>query len=220
MPRTFRHIDDKQRITVLTIIIVQLDSLDVVAGGIPNPDELTLAPRTREDIELFMHTVMPALFSVINDQPLHIVSGLLELVIARTNIPLVVRTKVGLSLLTMLISRAELLKESARDIVPQQEWDAWANLYNRLFDAVEPSLPAIFPGSANDSEDVYVWQFLAAMGVGASPEQQQRLVIGVKDRVMETVGISKALPADMASVRLGHVNLFMRAIGLDVELLG
>lgn len=37
---------------------------------------------------------------------------------------------------------------------------------------------------------------------------------------METVNYSKTLPADMASHRLGNVNLFMRAIGLDVELLG
>ena len=40
-----------------------------------------------------------------------------------------------------------------------------------------------------------------------------------RDRVMETVVYSKTLPADMASQRLGNVNLFMRAIGLDVELL-
>ena len=40
-----------------------------------------------------------------------------------------------------------------------------------------------------------------------------------RDRVMETVTYSKTLPADMASQRLGNVNLFMRAIGLDVELL-
>jgi DNA topoisomerase 2-associated protein PAT1 len=45
-------------------------------------------------------------------------------------------------------------------------------------------------------------------------------LIAFRDRVMETVGYSKTLPADMASQRLGNVNLFMRAIGLDVELLG
>lgn len=37
---------------------------------------------------------------------------------------------------------------------------------------------------------------------------------------METVTQSKTLPADMANQRLGNVNLFMRAIGLDVDLLG
>lgn len=37
---------------------------------------------------------------------------------------------------------------------------------------------------------------------------------------METVVQSKTLPPDMASQRLADVNLFMRAIGLDVDLLG
>jgi DNA topoisomerase 2-associated protein PAT1 len=124
-----------------------------------------------------------------------------------------------MSLLTTLISRAELVKQSSPEMNPA-DWEQWMQLYNRLFDTVEPVLPLIFPGSVNDTEDVYVWHFLAAMGVGASPEQQQRLVLGVKDRVMDTVAVSKALPAELASVRLGHVNLFMRAIGLDVELLG
>lgn len=64
-----------------------------------------------------------------------------------------------------------------------------------------------------------MWQFLAAIGIGASPEEQQRLVLAVKDRVMDTVNLSKTLPPDMARKRLDNVNLFMRSIGLDVELL-
>lgn len=50
--------------------------------------------------------------------------------------------------------------------------------------------------------------------------QESSVLTLLRDRVMETVGYSKSLPADMASQRLGNVNLFMRAIGLDVELLG
>jgi DNA topoisomerase 2-associated protein PAT1 len=80
-------------------------------------------------------------------------------------------------------------------------------------------LPYIFPGSVNTGEDVYVWQLLAAMGVNASHDQQRRLVLAVKDRVLDTVTLSKTLPPTMAAERLGSVNLFMRSIGLDVELL-
>ncbi|KAG9548648.1 hypothetical protein KCU97_g20382, partial [Aureobasidium melanogenum] len=97
----------------------------------------------------------------------------------------------------------------------------WTQLYNRIFDLAEPVLPYIFTtDNVNTSNDFEIWQFLATMGVSASPEQQQRLVLGVKDRVMATVEISKQLPQDMAARKLGEVNLFMRAIGLDVELLG
>jgi DNA topoisomerase 2-associated protein PAT1 len=36
---------------------------------------------------------------------------------------------------------------------------------------------------------------------------------------MDTITQSKTLPPEMSSQRLGNVNLFMRAIGLDVEML-
>lgn len=40
-----------------------------------------------------------------------------------------------------------------------------------------------------------------------------------RDRVMETLQQSKTLPPEMASQRRSNVNLFMQAIGLDVDLL-
>lgn len=218
IPRIFHHIDEEKRITVITMIVVHLDSLSVVSHAIASPGE-PLSLTMREEVELFINVVMPPLFAHISESPLNIIIGLLGLILDRTNLQIAARSKIGMSLLTILISRAELLKQSSPDM-NQQDWEQWSALYNGLFDIVEPVLPLLFPGSVNDTDDMYVWQFLAAMGVGASPEQQQRLVIGVKDRVMETVTVSKALPAEMAGARLANVNLFMRAIGLDVELLG
>ena len=199
------------------MIAVHLDGLSVVGHAIATPEE-PLSAAIREEIELFSQTVLPPLSAHISEAPLNIVTGLLGLILDRTNLHVVARSRIGLSLLTILISRAELLKQSAPELAT--DWEQWTELYNRLFDTIEPVLPVIFPGTINDTDDIYIWQFLAAMGVGASPEQQQRLVLGVKDRVMETVSVSKALPAEMASARLANVNLFMRAIGLDVELLG
>jgi DNA topoisomerase 2-associated protein PAT1 len=217
IPRLFRHINEQERITVVTMIVVHLDALTVVSHAIATPEE-PLTATIREEVDLFAQTVTPPIHAHISDSPLNIVVGLLGLVLDRTNLHVVARSKIGLLLLTILISRAELLKQSAPEMT--NEWAQWTDLYNRLFDVVEPVLPFLFPGSINDTDDMYIWQFLAAMGVGASPEQQQRLVLGVKDRVMETVSVSKALPVEMASARTANVNLFMRAIGLDVELLG
>lgn len=91
--------------------------------------------------------------------------------------------------------------------------------FGEFFNLLEPSLPHIFPGSVNSGEDVYVWQFLAAIGVSSTPDQQQRLVLAVKDRVLDTVAHAKSLPPSMSGQRLANVNLFMHSIGLDVELL-
>ncbi|EEH40227.1 hypothetical protein PAAG_02282 [Paracoccidioides lutzii Pb01] len=218
IPRIFRHIDQEQRVTILTMIVVHLDSLDVVHRAQLRPGETQPPLAVREEIDLFSHAVMPSLLGYVNEAPINIITGLLGVVIGQTHVQTVAKTKVGLGVLTMLLSRAELVKVSGA--VDNGEWKPWTELYNNLFDRLEPVFGDIFPGSINSGDDMYIWQFLAAVGIGASPEQQQRLVIAVKDRVMETVAQSKTLPADMASQRLGNVNLFMRAIGLDVELLG
>ena len=231
IPRVFRHIDEQQRVTILTMVCLNLDQLDVVrlaASPDPNDTNPTLPPpAVRESVEVFSQAVMPSIFGYVNEAPLQIVIGLLGLLLDRVNTILILKTKIGLAVLTMLISRAELVKQAASasggQAINEGEWQQWNALYNQLFDRAEPILPYIFPPSTNhpsDADDVHVWQFLAAMGVGANPEQQQRLVLAVKDRVMDTVQHSKALPPDIAGRRLGNVNLFMRAIGLDVELLG
>ncbi|KAF7585571.1 hypothetical protein BBP40_010642 [Aspergillus hancockii] len=218
IPRIFRHIDQEQRVTILTMIVVHLDGLDVVRHGQSAPGETQPSLAVREAIDLFSQAVMPSLLGYVNEAPFNIIIGLLGLVIAQTHVHTVARTRIGLGILTMLLSRAEIVKEAGQ--AAERDWQQWVENFDVLFDTLEPILGDIFPSSINAGDDMYVWQFLAAVGIGASPEQQQRLVIGVKDRVMETVAYSKTLPADMASQRLGNVNLFMRAIGLDVELLG
>ena len=177
-PRVFRQIDPEQRVTILTMITVHLDILDVIRLGQLQPGETQLPVASREAVELFSQAVMPSLFGYVSEAPLNIVIGLLGVILDRVNVHAVARTKVGLSIFTMIISRAELIKQAGS--VEDQEWEQWATFYNRLFDLLEPSLAGIFPGSVNAGEDMYVWQFLAAMGIGATPEQQQRLVVAVK----------------------------------------
>ncbi|MCJ1404183.1 hypothetical protein MMC11_007408 [Xylographa trunciseda] len=218
IPRVFRHLTTEQRIIMVTIICYHLDILDVVRLGQLQPGETQLPSATREAIDLFSATVTPSLFSYVGDASLSYIIGFLGVILDHANVQGAARTRVGLSILTMLTSRATLIREAGE--FGEAEWQQWCTSYNRLFDILETSLAGIFPDSLNTGEDIYVWQFLAAIGSGASPEQQQRLVLAVKDRVMETVMQSKTLPPEMASQRLSNVNLFMRAIGLDVGLLG
>ena len=178
IPRIFRHIDLEQRVTILTIIVVHLDILEVIRGGQLQPGDSLLPTAIREEIELFSQAVMPSLFGYVNEAPLNIIIGLLGLILNQVNVQAVARTKVGLNILTMIISRAELVKQTGT--IDDQEWEQWSVFYNRLFDVLESSLGVIFPGSINAGEDMYVWQFLAAIGIGATPEQQQRLVLAVK----------------------------------------
>lgn len=178
IPRIFRHIDQEQRVTILTMIVVHLDSLDVVRLAQPVAGEAQPSVAIREAIDLFSLAVMPSLLGYVNEAPFNIIIGLLGLVIAQTHVQSVARTKVGLGILTMLLSRAEIVKEAGQ--ASERDWQQWVEKFNVLFDTLEPVLAEIFPGSINSGDDMYVWQFLAAVGIGASPEQQQRLVIAVK----------------------------------------
>ncbi|KAI9052828.1 hypothetical protein LZ554_003101 [Drepanopeziza brunnea f. sp. 'monogermtubi'] len=216
IPRVFRHVSQEQRTTILTMIVIHLDQLDVVRHALLMPGETQLNATVRENIDVFSLAVMPPLFGYLNEAGLDIVTGVLGLIL-NINVDMIARTRIGVSMLTMILSRAELIKQAGS--VDEREWQEWVDKYNAFFDALEPSLPSIFPGTVNTGEDIYVWQFLAAIGIGASPEQQQRLVMAVKDRVMETVNLAKTLPPAMSSQRKANVNLFMRSIGLDVELL-
>ncbi|KAK8106421.1 DNA topoisomerase 2-associated protein p.t1.c1 [Apiospora kogelbergensis] len=218
IPRVFRQLSHTQRTTILTMIVVHLDQLDVVHGAqVQTGEPINMSAAMRESIETFSMAVMPSLFNLLNETELHIVSGVLGIITQRVNIDSIARTRIGISVLTMILSRAEIIKESG--LANEQSWQQWVVEFNRFFNHLEPTLPHIFPGTVTSGEDVYVWQFLAAIGIGASPDEQQRLVIAVKDRVMDTVALSKTLPSEMAKQRLDNVNLFMRSIGLDVELL-
>lgn len=178
IPRVFRHIDQEQRITILTMIVIHLDQLDVVSGARIAPGETQPPPAVREEIELFLHTVVESLHSYVNEAPMNIIIGILGLLIDHTNVVNVSKTRIGLTILTMLLSRAEIAKHAGN--IGDDDMQSWTSLFDRLFDILEPVLDGIFPAPVNTGDDMYVWQFLAAVGAGASPEQQQRLVIGVK----------------------------------------
>ena len=175
IPRIFNHIDENQRLTILTMIMVHLDILDVVRQAQPGAQSSAMS---REQVDLFLQAVMPSLFSYVTEAPLNIVIGLLGLVTERVNLGALTRTRVGLEVLTMLLSRAAIVK--AIEATDDQIWEQWLGIYNHFFDLLEPLLGEIFPASVNAGQDQYVWQFLAATGSGANPEQQQRLVLAVK----------------------------------------
>lgn len=222
IPRVFRHVNFEQRTTILTLIVVNLDKLDVVRRGSVTDGHINLDAKLREDIELFSMAVHNTLFMFMGELELNIITGILGLLCSEVNVDLVARTRVGAGFLTMILSRAEIMiqQQGGKDTIRTQDGGAWERNYANLFNILEPTLPYMFPGTPVSGEDAYVWQLLAALGIGANADQQQRLVVGVKDRVLGTVEVAKTLPQDLAVQRLNNVNLFMQAIGLDVSLLG
>lgn len=122
IPRVFRHISMEQRATIMTIIVYHLDQLDVIRGAQPKPGERINAA-TRENIELFSLTVMPSLFSFLNEAAIDIVTGVLSLIVTQTNVDVVAKSRVGISMLTMILSRAELIRQSGE--ADEKAWAQW-----------------------------------------------------------------------------------------------
>jgi DNA topoisomerase 2-associated protein PAT1 len=123
IPRVFRHVTFKQRTTILTMIVYHLDQLDVVRGAQIEHGQLNLNAAMREKIELFSLVVMPSLFHYFNETGLDIVDAILELIATKLNLDLIAKTRIGTSMLTLILSRAELLKQAGGG--DTQSWAKW-----------------------------------------------------------------------------------------------
>lgn len=127
VPRVFRHTNLEQRTTILTMIIVNLDKLDVVRRGSVTDGFVDLDAKLREAIELFSIAVVNTLFVFLGELGLNIITGILGLFVSNVNVDLVARTRVGVNILTMVLSRAEILLQSAgvRDGIRNQDGGTW-----------------------------------------------------------------------------------------------
>lgn len=67
--------------------------------------------------------------------------------------------------------------------------------------------------------DQPVWQFLAALALHASSEQQSTLVAGLREKVLENVASAQkgwgVMNEEDREAKLANVNLFLHALGLD-----
>lgn len=105
-------------------------------------------------------------------------------------------------------------------------------MFDHLFQLIAPHLLFLFPSvrqavNANipianvpdsDHIDQPTWQFLAAVGLHSSVEQQQILVTSLRERVLDNVAsVAKGWVVDeeQRRLRLANVNLFLHSLGLD-----
>jgi DNA topoisomerase 2-associated protein PAT1 len=145
IPRVFRHISHEQRKTILTIIIIHLDKLDVVRGAEIVDGEQRLDAAMRENVELFSQTVMSSLFNFMNDIGLDIVTGVMGLISDHINVDLVAKTRIGASMLTLILSRAAILKQGGAG--DEEGWKNWFVPKNQLFLSSSHSLT--LPGTGS-----------------------------------------------------------------------
>lgn len=227
IPRVLRHTNPEQTLTLLTMLVANLETLDVIKSAIHAPRGVP-TKAVQDEIDTFMNSIIPPLLGFIAEAPLRIMTGLLHLMMERNNIVWTARTKIGLTFYTMFLSRAEMVKVDEAANVDPNDVAQWQEVYGRLFATLQGHFSTLFPlpppahqHNAPRVDDMYVWQFLAAIAVGAGMEQQHLLVTEVREKVLENVLASKRVtPGDFeasreATEKLTNVNLFLHALGLD-----
>ena len=175
MPRVFLVITPDQRLTILTMIIAHLQQLDVISQGHYPANSPSLPPSTQESIETFLSSVIPPIVPLIETSHLGILIGLMGILLDRNSLPFIATTKIGLAFLTLLLSRSQIIFNGDAP-VEETEMEEWKGTFDKFFTEMQGHWGSIFPPSGAWGDDVYIWQFLASVAVGAGMEQQHILV--------------------------------------------
>ena len=158
------------------MIIAHLQQLDVISQGRYLPNSPSLPPSTTESIETFLSSVIPSIVPLIETSHLGILIGLMGILLDRNSLHVIAETKVGLAFLTILLSRSQIIFNGDATAVDDEEVREWKATFDKFFEQMDGHWKAVFPPRGAWVDDVYVWQFLASVAVGAGMEQQHVLV--------------------------------------------
>lgn len=136
LPRVVRHADSHITLTILTLLLATLDSLDIVKkspilDANPSPNSLAGSERSQieNDTDTFLKSTFPVLMTTIGTIPLRIVSGMVGLILKRTDPVFIAKSRPGIALLTVLLARAESLKQD-NEGTSEEEFNQWSVIYN------------------------------------------------------------------------------------------
>ncbi|KAF7294431.1 PAT1 domain-containing protein [Mycena kentingensis (nom. inval.)] len=211
LPRLTRHIDPSRMLTLMTLLVACFTQLDVVKQA-PLLDTLDDSPDLSEvdrQTQAFLTSVLQSILPVVTKLDLNIVTALLDLLIERTeNIGLLTQTKPGLALVTLFLTRVEVIKQSwhtgaepVDPIVADTYLEQWQSVFDQFFHLLTPHLLQLFPSSRIQVDarhpasvaltieiiDQPVWQFLATLALLSRPEQHQILVTSLREKVLDNV---------------------------------
>ncbi|UZJ52791.1 hypothetical protein CBS101457_002111 [Exobasidium rhododendri] len=250
LPRVLRHLSNEQILTAMTMIVASFDTLDVVKDSV-TLDEAPLQRGTRMEkrndvqrqTDAFAASIVPSMLTLMTTAPMQIVSGMLALFIERNDPIRVAQSKPGIAFLTIFVSRAETLRQQAVDGPSPNELAQWSEIFNLLVQRLTFSptqLASLFPSTRAkvnlpfgtpidpirknqlEVEDQDVWQLMAALAVSANMNQQQLIVTGLREKILENVLEAKEWKAnhqtnsgEEGDIRIKNVNLLLHALNLD-----
>jgi DNA topoisomerase 2-associated protein PAT1 len=206
--------------------------------------------------ESFLQHMLPSMMAFVNEANWSLVSSCFEALLNRNDVVRLGSSRAGLAIITMLISRSEILNQTGAA-------EGWQDMFQVLFNEFQghylsffpvvnvPNLPSDLdisriplsimhsygdpidlpsggigyrstPSSALEmylTDDMHVWQFLAALAAVSNVDQQHTLVAEVRERILANVAAGNAsiYPSERAERSIYNVNLFLHALGLDAS---
>jgi DNA topoisomerase 2-associated protein PAT1 len=128
-----------------------------------------------DSVDHFLETLLPILSEIVSESPLSVVSSLVQIILERHNLIWVAKSRIGLEILTLFLSKAELLKSA--DNVDEKELQAWGEVFDFIFKSFESQFTDLFAKNIEPADEEFIWQFLSALAVGASGIEQQRVLV-------------------------------------------
>ncbi|KAF9525973.1 topoisomerase II-associated protein PAT1 [Crepidotus variabilis] len=238
LPRLTRHLTNQRLLTLLTLLVACFHQLDVVKQALILDDVHDTVERLEVERQTaaFLGSVMQSILPVVSTANLRLVTGLLGLLLDRSNIVAVAQTRPGLALLTLFLSRVEVIKQTiattpdVSDSPTLEESQQWRMIFDHLFQLLAPHFLTLFPSVRmahrvsndmplqTDAVDQPVWQFLAALALHGVSEQHHVLVASLREKILENVfSVNKGWVQDEEErqTKLANVNLFLHAVNLD-----
>lgn len=222
LPRLFKFLSREQILTVITLVMSNLENLKVIKdGSYTTYDSKQLPDDILKLVETYSLTFCKVLMNAVQDFKFNEIIKLLLILIQHNVVSFVSTTKIGLSVLTTLLSRAELMR--GEGTISATDLSEWTSCYDELFTSLESRIAAIFPPSHSDTEDDYVWQFLATLSLGGKLSHQRIIVDEVRDEIFGVMNRAKAINNnDMANLykkqsMLNNLNMYLVVMGLVAD---
>lgn len=238
MPRIMNFLSREEKVKLFTCFFKELSHLNVIVASSyktnPTPTKEQL-----KKVELFQSVCLKIIVSFLSSSAEFIeVMGFLVNVIQNNNVSFITTSRIGLNLITVLISRAALMKQdvSRGKLLSSVEVSTWTEVYDRLFTSLETRLALIFPTpeymqhvlsvyeqDSSHYDQSYIWQFFASLALSGKLNHQRIIIDEVRDEIFEV--ISKAEELNVPSQqdpKLAYqrnkyyqdLNLFLNVMGL------
>lgn len=227
LPRLLKFLSREQVLTIAALIMSNLENLSVIKDGSYTTYANHKVPeKVLQLVEAYSQTFTKVLMNAVLEFKFNEILGLLVILIEHNNVSFVSTTKIGLTILTTLLSRAELIIGEAT--ISATDLLEWQSCYDELFTSIESRIAAIFPPHPEDVDDGssrenYVWQFLATLSLGGKLSHQRIIVDEVRDEIFGVMARAKAIGnSDINNLPkkqnlLNNLNMFLVVMGLVAD---